>query len=191
MVEDLVNDQDVTTVSGSTPRDIIAAKVDAYRDHLEKSMKTLSDKWQNSMSKHQTASDQLLKFETKTDQQRRAQGQTCFNRDGTLSFLSGYGNESHLREPLEVIKELQRYIETDMLRLRQNRVETLLTEFIGSMNHEVLVGKHAANSREAFQLKQNLWAAQNAHLALTKRHTGIILSKAEVVKKMVSNLRFI
>lgn len=138
------------------------------------------------MSKHQASSDQLAKMESKADKQRRAQGQTCYNQDGSLSFLTGYGNESHLRQPLEIIKELQRYIETDMLRLRQNKVETLLVEFIGSLNHDMLVGKYAAGTREFFQLKQNLWAAQNAHLQLTRRQSGLYHSKADVVRKMVS-----
>lgn len=185
-IEDLVANQDAKAGDGATPHDITAAKINAYRDHLDKTAKAKSKLWQSAMAEHQSSSDQLAKQESKADKQKRAQGQTCFNSDGTLSFLSGYGSESHLRDPLEVIKELQRYIETDMLRLRQNKVEALLTEFISSMNHDMLVGKYADGTRELFQLRQNLWAAQNAHLALTKRLNGIILSKADVVRKMVS-----
>ena len=177
----------MTVIDGATPRDVVAAKINAYRDHLEKTAKAKSKLWQTAMSEHQSASDQMAKNESKADKQKRAQGQTCFNSDGTLSFLSGYGNESHLREPLEVVKELQRYIETDMLKLRQNKVEALLVEFIGSMNHDMLTGKFPDGTRELFQLRQNLWAAQNAHLALTRRLNGITLSKAEIVRKMVSS----
>ena len=74
-----------------------------------------------------------------------------------------------------------------MLRLRQNRVEALLSEFIDSMQNDILVGRFAENSKEGFQLRQNLWAAQNINGQLNRRH-GIILTKADIVRKMVSGI---
>ena len=135
---------------------ILSAKVEAHRAYLEKEYQTKSDLWQGALARHQSAQDQTNKYEQKVDKQQRAQGQNCFNSDGSLNFLSGYSGESHLRSPLEIIKELLRYIESDMLRLRQGRVETLLFEFIDSMNNDVLCGRYPENSKESFQLKQNL-----------------------------------
>ena len=169
----------------SSAADKLTAQVEAHRVHLEKEYQAKSDLWQSALSRHQSAQDQTTKYEQKVDKQQRAQGQNCFNSDGTLNFLSGYAGESHLRQPLEIIKELLRYIEQEMLRLRQNRVEALLSEFIDSMQNDILVGRFSENSKEGFQLRQNLWAAQNINGHLNRRH-GILLSKADIVRKMVS-----
>ena len=186
-MEKLVSDQEVNLEATATPHDILAAKVNSYREHLEKIYLAKSDLWQTASEKCQAAQDKLTKYENKIEKQRRAQGLTCFNSDGTLSFLSGYANESHLREPLEIIKELLRYAENEMLRLRQTRVESLLVEFITSLNHDLLIGRFPDGSREYFQLKQNLWAGQNVQLSLNQRH-GLNLSKADIIRKLVSNL---
>ena len=175
--------------SGASAADIMAAKVDAHRKHLEATFNSKSDTFQSAHARFQSAQDQTQKYEQKVDKQKRAQGENPFNPDGSLSFLTGYSNESHLREPLEIVKELMRYVENDMLRLRQNRIETLLTEFITSMNHDILVGKYPEGSREIFQLRQNVWAAQNINLALNRRN-GIVYTKADLVRKMVSLLYF-
>ena len=161
--------------------------MDAHRAHLEKDYHTKSDTWQSALARHQSAQDQTTKYEQKVDKQQRAQGQNCFNTDGSLSFLSGYSGESHLRAPLEIIKELLRYVEHDMLRLRQNRIENLLAEFIQSLNNDILVGRFTENSKEGVQARQNLWAAQSINLFLNRRH-GVVLSKADIVRKMVSLL---
>ena len=171
--------------ASASSHEILVAKVNSYREHLEKDYLAKSDLWQAAMAKCQTAQEQLSKYESKVEKQRRAQGQTCFNSDGTLSFLSGYSNESHLREGLEIIKELLRYVEQEMLRLRQNKIETLLVEFITSLNHDILIGKHGDGTPESFQLKQNLWASQNVQLSLNQRH-GLSLTKAELVRRLVS-----
>ena len=76
--------------ASASSHEILVAKVNSYREHLEKDYLAKSDLWQAAMAKCQTAQEQLSKYESKVEKQRRAQGQTCFNSDGTLSFLSGY-----------------------------------------------------------------------------------------------------
>ena len=183
-VEDAVKDVTVEVAAGTPATKVMAVKVDTHRKALEKEYLGKSDLWTSAYTKSQSAQDQKTRYETKVDKQKRALGQTCFNQDGTLSFLSGFGNQSHLRQPLEIIRELLRYVETEMLKLRQNRVESLLIEFVESLNHDLLVGRHTVGSREYFELRQNLWAAQSVQASLTRRQ-GLVLSKADLTRKMV------
>ena len=181
----MVKFRKVTLGSDASPTEILSAQVEAHRSELEKTYLAKSDTWQGAHSKLQAAQDQQNKYDQRVNNQKRAQGINSFNSDGSMSFLSGFSSESHLRQPIEVIRELLRYIESDMLKLRQSRIEGLLTEFIESMNHDILIGKYIEGSSEIFQLRQNLWAAQSVSVSLNRRH-GLLNNKAELVRKMVS-----
>ena len=137
------------------------------------------------MSAHQTAADNLTKYEQKTESHRRKTGQNCYNQDGSLAFLAGFDGESHLRSQPEILRELSRYCLNDMLRLRQSRVENLLREVLDTANNEILTGRYTANSSEDTQLRQNTWSIQTALNNITRR-MGISPTKAHIVRCVVS-----
>ena len=127
----------------------------------------------------------MKKREAQTAKQQRQQGQSCFNEDGSLAFLGGYQGESHLRQSAEILRDLQRYCLQEMLKLRQHRIESLLHELVETMNNDLLIGRYEEKSAEQGHLKRNLWAAQNV-LASFNRRLGVSLSKADIVRKVVS-----
>ena len=175
----------VTVVGDNTT--VMAAKSEEHQSALEKDFHAKADHWSACQSKWQHADDNLKRYESKVDKQRRQQGQSCFNADGSLAFLGGFAGESHLRQPLEVIRDLQRYCLQDMLKLRQHRVESLLHELIESMNHDVLIGKFPEKTTEHQHLRQNLWAAQNV-LSAIQRRIGAAHSKADIIRKVVRTI---
>lgn len=163
----------------------MAAKIEEHQSVLEKEFHSKADHWSSCQSKWQHADDNLKRYQSRVDKQRRQQGQSCFNADGTLAFLGGYSGESHLRQSVEIIRDLQRYCLQEMLKLRQSRVESLLHELIESLNHDVLVGKFEEKTREHQHLRQNLWASQNV-LSQIQRRIGVAHSKADIIRKVVS-----
>ena len=165
---------------------ITSAKIEAHSEALEKAFQAKSDIWTGLQSKFQQASDALSKYEKRADQQRRQQGQTPYNADGTMSFLGGFGQESHLRQPLEILRDLQRYALNDMLKLRQVRVETYLLELVEALNYDLLIGRFKEGSKELVHLRQNVWAAQSCLSSLNNR-IGIPISKADIIRKLVSS----
>ena len=164
----------------------MAAKIEEHQSTLEKDFHAKADHWSSCQSKWQHADDNLKRMDARADKRRRQQGQSCFNDDGTLAFLGGYPGESHLRQAVEIIRDLQRYCLQEMLKLRQQRVETLLHELIESLNHDVLIGKFEEKTRENQHLRQNLWASQNV-LSQIQRRMGVAHSKADIIRKIVSS----
>ena len=162
-----------------------AAKIEEHQSQLEKTFYSKADHWSSCQSKWQSADDNLKRLNARVDKQRRQQGQSCFNADGSLAFLGGFTGESHLRQPVEIVRDLQRYALQEMLKLRQSRVETLLHELIESMNHDVLTGKYDEKTKEGQHLRQNLWAAQNV-LSTLQRRIGAPSSKADIIRRLVS-----
>ena len=185
-VEDIVTDVNVTVTGDATT--VMAAKIEEHQNALEKAFHAKADHWSSCQSKWQTADDSLKRYESRVDKQRRQQGQSCYNADGSLAFLGGFQGESHLRQPVEIVRDLQRYCLQEMLKLRQQRVETLLHELVESMNHDVLVGKFEEKSQEHQHLRSNLWATQNV-LASLQRRIGVAQSKADIVRRVVCFLR--
>ena len=169
---------------------VLAAKIEAYKEQLEKDFLAKSETWSAAHNKWQSHEDSVRKRDQQAAKQLRQQGQTCFNEDGSLSFLGGFQGESHLRQPLEVIRDLQRYCLQNMLKLRQHQIETLLSEFIDSMNHDLLIGRYDEKSKEQCHLRRNLWAAQTVQGSLNRRQ-GVSLSKADIIRKIVSSLPLI
>ena len=72
------------------------------------------------MAEHQSASESLRKYEQRSNEHKRKIGQSCYNQDGSLAFLGGFSGESHLRTQPEILRELSRYCNNEMLRLRQD-----------------------------------------------------------------------
>ena len=168
---------------------VIAAKIEEHQSALEKDFHSKADHWSACRTKWQHADDELKRYESRVDKQRRLQGQSCFNADGSLSFLGGFQGESHLRQPAEIIRDLQRYCLREMLKLRQHRIEALLHELIESLNHDVLVGRWEEKTKEHQHLRQNLWASQNV-LSSIQRTIGVAQSKADIIRKVVSTIIF-
>ena len=160
-------------------------KIESYRAKLEAAYQSKSDAWSSAHSKFQTASDQLARYEKKADQQRRQQGHSPYNADGSMSFLGGFERESHLRQPIEIVRDLGKYILSEMLKMRQSRVEALLLELTEALNYDLLTGRYPEGSKELCHLRRNAWAAQNALSSLNNR-IGVPLSKADIVRKLVS-----
>ena len=165
-------------------------QIQIHCEKLEKAYQSKSDAWSSLQTKFQQASDTLNKYEKRVDQQRRQQGHSPYNADGTMAFLGGFQQESHLRQPVEILRELQRYALNEMLKLRQNRVEALLLELVEALNFDLLIGRHPEGSKENFHLRQNVWAAQNALSSLNSR-IGIPITKGDIIRKLVSLLPII
>ena len=153
---------------------------------MEKDYQTKSDSWSSALTKFQAAEEGLKKYELKADAHKRLTGQSNYNPDGSMAFLSGFVGESHLRPQSDIIRELQRYCLMDMLKLRQFRIENLLQEFCDTCNHELLTGVHQDDPVKSDNLRRNLWSIQNiiGHL---RRNTAAPLSKTDVIRKVVSN----
>ena len=165
----------------------VAAQIDQHRQSLEKDYQQKSDLWNAAMTKHQTAADSLRKAEQRSNDHKRKTGQTCYNPDGSLAFLGGFSGESHLRTQPEILRELSRYCLNDMLRLRQNKIESLLHEVIETAENELLVGRYELNSPEYQHLRQNVWSIRTA-LGQISRRNGVPPSKAFIVRTIVSTI---
>ena len=143
--------------------------------------------WNSAMAEHQSASDSLRKYEQRSSEHKRKTGQTCYNPDGSLAFLGGFSGESHLRTQPEILRELFRYCNNDMLRLRQDKIEGLLHEVIETAENELLVGKYELETPEYNHLRQNIWSLRNALNQICRR-MGVPPSKAFMIRCAVSFL---
>ena len=108
-------------------------------------------------------------------------GGSSYNQDGSLSYFVGYDDVSHLRSPPEILRDLHRYLASDMLKLRQARLEILLQELGDSFDYEVASGR-GGDSR----VVTNMSACRSVLSMLTRRG-GMVLNKAEIVRKLVSS----
>ena len=147
---------------------------------MEKDFSVKSDAFSTAQSKYQSAADQVRKYQDRLDAASRKLGGNSFNADGSLNFFVGYSNVSHLRSPLEITRDLHKYLSSDMLRLKQGRLELLLQELNDAFDHE-------ANSTTATSdtaLRTNMSASRSV-LNLLRRVGGPNLTKSEIVRKAV------
>ena len=165
---------------------VTSRKIEIYCEKLEKAYQSKSDIWSGHRSKHQQAAEDLNKIERRADQQKRQQGHSPYNADGSMSFLGGFTQESHLRQPVEIIRDLQRYALNEMLKLRQNRVEAYLSELVEALNFDLLIGRYPEGSTEHFHLRQNAWATQNVLSSLSHNKFGVPITKADIIRRLVS-----
>ena len=168
------------TSTGDVNRDI-SAQIDAHRAALEKDFSTKSDAFSSAQSKYQSAADQVRKYQDRLDSASRKLGGSSFNADGSLNFFVGYSDVSHHRTPLEITRDLHRYLASDMLRLKQGRLELLLQELNDAFDHEAATRKDATNDSA---LRTNMSASRNV-LNLLRRVGGPSLTKAEIIRKAV------
>ena len=167
------------TSTGDVNRDI-SAQIDAHRAALEKDFATKSDAFSSAQSKYQSAADQVRKYQDRLDSASRKLGGSSFNADGSLNYFVGYSDVSHLRSPLEITRDLHRYLCSDMLRLKQGRLELLLQELNDAFDHEVDTRRDANDSA----LRTNMSASRSV-LNLLRRVGGPNLTKNEIVRKAV------
>lgn len=181
----MVSSYEVPADQQSDPIQRVASQIESHRAHLEKEYLAKSEIWSSALTKFQHAEEGLKKMDQKADAHKRLTGQSNYNPDGSMSFLSGFQGESHLRQQSEIIRDLQRYVLMDMLKLRQFRIENLLQEFIDTCNHELLTGTHRDDPQKTDNLRRNLWSIQNI-LGQLRRNQAAPLSKTDVVRKVVS-----
>ena len=124
--------------------------------------------------------DQVRKYQERLDNASRKLGGSSFNADGSLNYFVGYSDVSHLRSPLEIVRDLHKYMSIDMLKLRQGRLELLLQELNDSFDHEVASGNDVNNPA----LRTNMSASRSV-LNLLRRVGGPNLTKAEIIHKAV------
>ena len=160
--------------------EITSAKIKAHKAYLEKEFTTKTADWTSALSQYQSSSDQVTKIQSKIDNAARKLGGSSYNQDGSLSFFVGYDDVSHLRSPPEILRDLHRYLATDMLKLRQARLEILLQELGDSFDYEVASGR----GNDA-RVVTNMSACRSV-LSLLTRRGGMVLNKAEIVRKLVS-----
>ena len=58
------------------------------------------------------------------------------------------------------------------------------------MNHDLLIGRYDEKSKEQNHLRRNLWAAQTVQGSLNRRQ-GVSLSKADIIRKVVSHFLYL
>ena len=167
------------TITGDDIKDN-SARIDAHRDHLEEEYKAKTATWSSNLAQYQSSCDHVTKIENRLDTANRKMGASAFNTDGSLAFFVGYEDMSHLRSPPEILRDLHRYLATDMLKLRQARVEILLQELCDSYDYEVASGRSNQPG-----LVTNLSACRSVLNLLTRRG-GMTLSKSEIVRRLVS-----
>ena len=155
-------------------------RIDAHRAALEKDYNTKSDTFSGAQSKYQSVADQVRKYQDRLDAASRKLGGNSFNADGSLNYFVGYSDVSHLRSPLEIVRDLHKTLTTEMLRLRQSRLELLLQELNDAFDHEVDSGNDVNNPA----LRTNM-AASRSVLNLLRRVGGPNLTKSEIVRKAV------
>ena len=159
---------------------ITSARIQAHKVFLEKDFNTKTSEWTNALNQYQSSNDQVTKIQAKIDNASRKLGGSSYNQDGSLSYFVGYDDVSHLRSPPEILRDLHRYLATDMLKLRQARLEILLQELGDSFDYEVASGR--GNDP---RVVTNLSACRSV-LSLLTRRGGMVLNKAEIVRKLVS-----
>ena len=162
----------------------VANQIESHQAHLEKDYLAKSESWSAALTKFQAAEESLKRYEQKADAHKRLIGQSNYNPDGSMAFLSGFQGESHLRPQCDVIRDLQRYCLMDMLKLRQFRIESLLQEFCDGCNHELLTGVPGDDPQRTDNLRRNLWSIQNI-LGQLRRNAAAPLSKSDVIRKVV------
>ena len=148
---------------------------------MEKTFSTKSDAFSSAQTKYQSASDQVRKYQDRLENASRKLGGSSFNADGSLNYFVGYNDVSHLRSPLEIVRDLHKYLSTDMLRLRQGRIEYLLQELNDAFDYEVASGNDIDNPA----LRTNMSASRSV-LNLLRRVGGVQLTKSEIIRKAVS-----
>jgi len=176
------------TVEGDPKsKETIAKKIDLHKAWMEKEYTSKAEIWSTSHTKHQQCLEAYTRAEAKKDLQKNKIGQSAISTSGQMSFLTGFSDESHHREQKIIIQELQRYVVTELLRLRQSRVEELLKEFCDSGTYLITTGKHSPDSVEYRGLMANMWNVNSVRESLTSRRFGPSQTKAELARR-VSNL---
>ena len=170
----------VTAVGDST--EVLSAQVEAHKNFLESEFQVRTKVWTSAENDYQAVNDQVRKTQNKLDTANRKMGGSSFNTDGTLGFLCGYENQSHLRPAADIIRELHRMLVSDMMQLRQNRVELLLQELNDTYDYDMLSQPATSNSH----LVTNI-SASRAALRLLTRRGGIPLSKGDIIRQVVSS----
>ena len=158
-----------------------SAKIEAHRAALDKDYNTKNTAWNTALSSYQSSSEQVSKVQARIDNASRKMGGSSYNADGSLSYFVGYESESHHRSPRDICRDLHRYICTDMLKLRQNRVETILQELSDSFDFEVASGR----GQQEPGLVTNMSATKSV-LNLLVRRGGLTLTKGEIIRQLVS-----
>ena len=161
--------------------EVLSAQVEAHKNFLETEFNSRTKAWTSAENDYQAVNDQVLKTQTKLDTINRKMGGSSFNNDGTLGYLCGYENQSHLRPASDIIRELHRMLVSDMMQLRQNRVEILLQELNDTYDYDMLANPPGSNSH----LVTNV-SASRAALRLLTRRGGIPLSKSDIIRHVVS-----
>ena len=159
---------------------MLSAQVEAHKNFLETEFTARTKAWTTAENDYQAVNDQVRKTQNKLDTANRKMGGSSFNTDGTLGYLCGYENQSHLRPAADIIRELHRMLTADMMQLRQNRVEILLQELNDTYDFDMLSTPTGSNSH----LVTNISASRTALRLLTRRG-GIPLSKTDIVRQVV------
>ena len=152
---------------------------------MEKEYNEKSEVFSTAQTRYQNAADQVKKNNERVEAASRRLGGSSFNADGSLNYFVGYGDMSHLRSPPEIVRDLHRYLGSDMLKLRQNRLEIMLQELNDAFDFEVSAGRDGDDS----VLRTNM-AASRSVFNLLRRCGGPNLTKSEIVRKAVSTKTF-
>ena len=147
---------------------------------MEKTYNEKSEAFSTAQTRYINASDQVKKNQDRVEAASRRLGGSSFNSDGSLNYFVGYGDVSHLRSVTEIVRDLHRYLGSDMLKLRQNRLEIILQELNDAFDFEVSSGHDGEDSA----LRTNM-AASRSVFNLLRRCGGPNLTKSEIVRKAV------
>ena len=176
----MVSGYQVSVTGNAT--EVLSAQVEAHKEKLDADFKAKTKTWSTSESEYQAVQEQVRKNQAKLDSANRKMGGSSYNPDGTLGYLLGYEHVSHLRPASEIIREIHRVLSTDLLTLRQNRIEILLQELNDSFDFDMLSKREGVDPNH---LTTNISASRTA-LRLLNRKGGIPLTKSDVIRQTVS-----
>ena len=148
------------------PTEVMSARIEAHKEKLDQDFRDKTKAWTTSESEYQSVRETVRKNQSKIDSANQKMGGSSFNHDGTLGYLVGYENLSHLRPADEILRELHRYLARDLLTLRQNRVELLLQELNDSYDFDMMSRRHNGDNRD---LVTNINASRTALRILNRR----------------------
>ena len=148
---------------------------------MDKDYTAKTNAWNSALTLYQNSSDQVSKVQARIDNASRKMGGSSYNADGSLSYFVGYESVSHHRSPLDILRDLHRYVCNNMLKLQQNRIEMILQELSDSFDFEVASGRAAQDPG----LVTNMSATKTVLNQLVRRG-GLTLTKAEIVRQLVS-----
>ena len=167
------------------PAEKVVARLKKHLDDVSKQFEKATDEWIAIQSKLTSSMERVHKHEKNLEVAKHQLGRSAFNAQGHLNHLVGF-QQSHHRDLADICREFTRHVQDDMLRLSQTKICDLLQEFTRATQAILHDKAHEPTSQAYKEAQINGTAAQAVLSDIYQRTDGLNLSKADIVRKMVS-----